>query len=92
MAGTDRHDDDGGPRDPAAGDGPGSRPAGGAPGPGYVAHGQVPEADETDEVADAEILDAMIAQPILIERPIVVTDAGVRLCRPPERLQEILPI
>ena len=36
------------------------------------------------------ILDAMAANPVLIERPIVVTDKGVRLCRPPERLAEIL--
>ena len=42
-------------------------------------------------VTEDEILDAMIAQPILIERPIVVTDKGVRLCRPKEKVQEILP-
>jgi len=34
------------------------------------------------------ILDAMAANPALIERPIVVTDKGVRLCRPPERLAD----
>ena len=43
-------------------------------------------------LSDAALLDAIMAHPVLIERPIVVTDAGVRLCRPPERLQEILPI
>jgi len=42
-------------------------------------------------VTEDRILDAMIAQPILIERPIVVTDKGVRLCRPKEKVQEILP-
>jgi arsenate reductase len=39
---------------------------------------------------DAALIDAMLAHPILIERPIVVTEKGVRLCRPPERLGEIL--
>lgn len=41
-------------------------------------------------VGDDAILDAMAANPPLIERPIVVTDRGVRLCRPPERLAEIV--
>jgi len=40
---------------------------------------------------DAALIDAMLTHPILIERPIVVTDRGVRLCRPPEKLAEILP-
>lgn len=40
---------------------------------------------------DDELIDAMLAHPILIERPVVVTPRGVRLCRPPERLQDILP-
>ena len=39
---------------------------------------------------DAAILDAMLANPVLIERPIVVTEKGVRLLRPLERLGEIL--
>lgn len=39
---------------------------------------------------DAAILDAMIADPILIERPLVETEKGVRLGRPPERVREIL--
>jgi arsenate reductase len=43
-------------------------------------------ADATDD----EILDAMVAHPILIERPIVETANGVRLCRPQERVREIL--
>jgi arsenate reductase len=42
-------------------------------------------------VTDDQILDAMIARPILIERPIVVTDAGVRLCRPWEKVKELVP-
>ena len=41
-------------------------------------------------VSDDEILDAMVAHPILIERPIVETPNGVRLCRPQERVREIL--
>lgn len=36
------------------------------------------------------ILDAMTAQPILVERPFVETDKGVRLCRPQETVYEIL--
>ena len=45
----------------------------------------------TDESAKADqILDAMAADPILIERPLVETDKGVRLCRPQEKVQEIL--
>lgn len=39
---------------------------------------------------DAALLDAMMAHPILINRPFVVTDKGVRLCRPAELVQEIL--
>ncbi|MBS0643238.1 MAG: arsenate reductase (glutaredoxin) [Proteobacteria bacterium] len=42
-------------------------------------------------VTEEQILDAMAVTPILIERPIVVTDKGVRLCRPKEKVQEILP-
>lgn len=42
------------------------------------------------EADDDTVLDAMIADPRLIERPLVETDKGVRLCRPPERIEEIL--
>ncbi|HEY0150194.1 MAG TPA: arsenate reductase (glutaredoxin) [Allosphingosinicella sp.] len=41
-------------------------------------------------VSDEAILDAMVANPILIERPLVETAKGVRLCRPQERVREIL--
>ncbi|TFW31837.1 arsenate reductase (glutaredoxin) [Massilia horti] len=41
-------------------------------------------------LSDDALLDAMLAHPILINRPFVVTPKGVRLCRPAERLQEIL--
>lgn len=41
--------------------------------------------------ADADtVLDAMAADPKLIERPLVETEKGVRLCRPPEKIEEIL--
>ena len=40
---------------------------------------------------DDALLDAMMAHPILINRPIVVTPLGTRLCRPAERVLEILP-
>lgn len=36
------------------------------------------------------ILDAMVAHPELVERPIVCSPKGVRLCRPPEIVQELL--
>jgi len=39
---------------------------------------------------DATVLAAMAAQPNLIERPLVETEKGVRLCRPQEKVQEIL--
>jgi arsenate reductase len=41
-------------------------------------------------VTDDEILDAMVAHPILIERPIVETVNGVRLCRPQDKVREII--
>ncbi len=41
-------------------------------------------------VSDNAILDAMVANPILINRPLVETEKGVRLCRPQERVREIL--
>lgn len=43
-----------------------------------------------EQAGDDALLDAMVAHPILIERPFVVTPKGVRLCRPFERVQEIL--
>lgn len=41
-------------------------------------------------VSDEAILDAMAANPILIERPLVETEKGVRLCRPQDKVREIL--
>ena len=42
------------------------------------------------DVSDDEILDAMMEHPILINRPLVVTDKGARLCRPQDLVREIL--
>ena len=42
-------------------------------------------------LTDAKLLDAMVAHPILINRPFVETDKGTRLCRPAELVNEILP-
>ncbi len=40
---------------------------------------------------DDALLDAILAHPILMERPVVVGPRGVRLCRPVERLRDVLP-
>ena len=42
-------------------------------------------------LTDAQLIDAMMAHPILINRPIVVTPMGARLCRPSETVLDILP-
>lgn len=42
-------------------------------------------------LSDTALVDAMMAHPILINRPIVVTELGVRLCRPSEAVLDILP-
>jgi arsenate reductase (glutaredoxin) len=42
------------------------------------------------DVTDDEVLDAMVEHPVLIERPLVETPNGVRLCRPQEKVREIL--
>ncbi|KRC23670.1 arsenate reductase (glutaredoxin) [Acidovorax sp. Root217] len=41
-------------------------------------------------VTDAQLIDAMVAHPILMNRPIVATPLGTRLCRPAETVLEIL--
>jgi arsenate reductase len=43
-------------------------------------------------LTDDQLLDAMLAHPILINRPIVVSPAGVKLCRPSEAVLDLLPI
>lgn len=42
------------------------------------------------DITDKEVLDAMVQHPILINRPLVETDKGVRLCRPQELVREII--
>jgi len=42
-------------------------------------------------LSDAQLLDAMMAHPILINRPIVVSQQGVKLCRPSEDVLDLLP-
>ncbi len=44
-----------------------------------------------ESLSDDALLDAMMAHPILINRPIVVTSLGVKLCRPSEAVLDILP-
>lgn len=46
-------------------------------------------ADET--LSDDALVDAMIAQPILINRPLVVSPLGVKLCRPSEAVLDLIP-
>jgi len=41
---------------------------------------------------DERLLDAMVEHPILMNRPIVVTDLGAKLCRPSEEVLELLPV
>ena len=43
-------------------------------------------------LTDDQLLDAMMARPILINRPIVVTPLGVKLCRPSEAVLDVLPL
>ncbi|ELY4483262.1 arsenate reductase (glutaredoxin) [Cronobacter turicensis] len=46
---------------------------------------------DDEKISDAQLLDAMLAHPILINRPIVVTPLGTRLCRPSEAVLALLP-
>lgn len=46
---------------------------------------------DDDSKTDADLIEAMLAHPILINRPIVVTETGTRLCRPSERVLDLLP-
>ena len=43
------------------------------------------------EVGEDAIIAAMLAHPILIERPVVLTGRGAALCRPAERVRDLLP-
>ena len=42
-------------------------------------------------VTDAQLIDAMQQHPVLLNRPIVVSPRGTRLCRPPEQVLDLLP-
>ena len=66
------------------------RDAGIAPREGVRTYGTDAEERGLTTADDDTVLDAMMAEPRLIERPLVETEKGVRLCRPPERLGEIL--
>jgi arsenate reductase (glutaredoxin) len=66
------------------------RDAGITPAQGLRLRGTDAEERGLPSASDAEVLAAMAAQPALIERPLVETDKGVRLCRPQEKVHEIL--
>ena len=66
------------------------RDAGITPQQGLRLRGTDAEARGLPGATDAEVLAAMAAQPILIERPLVETAKGVRLCRPQDVVREIL--
>jgi arsenate reductase (glutaredoxin) len=66
------------------------RDAGLRPSEGLRLRGTDAEERGLPNADDATVLDAMAADPRLIERPLVETEKGVRLCRPQERVLEIL--
>ena len=66
------------------------RDAGRTPQQGLRLRGTDAEERGLPSASDDEVLAAMAADPVLIERPLVETDKGVRLCRPAEKVGEIL--
>lgn len=59
--------------------------------PADILRAKEPAAQELGpDAGDAAILDAMIAEPTLVQRPIVVTPKGVRMCRPSEAVFDLL--
>jgi arsenate reductase len=66
------------------------RDAGITPQQGLRLRGTDAEERGLPQADDATVLAAMAAEPKLIERPLVETDKGVRLCRPKEKVLEIL--
>jgi arsenate reductase len=46
---------------------------------------------DEDKFSDAQLIDFMLQHPILINRPVVVSPLGTRLCRPSEIVLDILP-
>ena len=47
---------------------------------------------DDDRLADTALVDAMMAHPVLINRPLVVSPLGVKLCRPSEAVLDLLPV
>ena len=66
------------------------RDAGLTPQQGLRLRGTDAEERGLPTASDAQVLAAMAAEPRLIERPLVETEKGVRLCRPAEKVSEIL--
>ena len=66
------------------------RDAGISPAQGLRKRGTDAEERGLPDASDEAVLEAMAAEPILIERPLVETDKGVRLCRPQDKVLEIL--
>lgn len=66
------------------------RDAGIAPREGLRLRGTDAQERGLDKADDATVLAAMAAEPKLIERPLVETEKGVRLCRPAEKVREVL--
>ncbi|APE29365.1 arsenate reductase (glutaredoxin) [Aurantiacibacter gangjinensis] len=64
--------------------------AGMTPAEGLRLRGTDAEERGLPDADDDSVLDAMVADPILINRPIVETEKGVRLCRPQDRVLDIL--
>jgi arsenate reductase len=64
--------------------------AGITPQQGLRIRGTNAEARGLPDADDATVLAAMVADPVLIERPLVETDKGVRLCRPQDVVLEVL--
>lgn len=46
---------------------------------------------DTPDLTDAQLIDAMMEHPILINRPLVVSPLGVKLCRPSEEVLDLIP-
>ncbi|MBC2652797.1 arsenate reductase (glutaredoxin) [Novosphingobium flavum] len=46
---------------------------------------------DNPDLSDAQLVDAMMAHPILINRPLVVSPLGVKLCRPSEEVLDLIP-
>ena len=66
------------------------RDAGMTPNEGLRLRGTDAEKRGLPDAAADEVLEAMAAEPILINRPLVETEKGVKLCRPQEEVEELL--